>query len=271
MRPRHLACAVALPLLVAAGGVAAQSADAAPSGDAWQWRAAIYGWFPGLDARSNVQTPAGSRVDVDIGPDRYLSSLEFAFMGTLEARKGPWSFVVDAIDINFGKSRSHVTSVATPAGDMPLPASANVKADLKGFAGALEVGHALVQTPGSRVDLVGGARYLRIRTRVDVELEGLPPGVPSTVSVERNKTLWDGVVGLRGRADIANGWFVPYYVDAGAGSSRFTYQAFAGIGRHFAWGDAMVGYRHLGYQLPHDNPVSRMTLSGPIAGAAFDF
>jgi hypothetical protein len=70
----------------------------------WQWRAAIYGWFPGLDARSNVQIPSGSRVDVDIGPDRYLSSLEFAFMGTLEARKGPWSFVVDAIDINFGKS-----------------------------------------------------------------------------------------------------------------------------------------------------------------------
>jgi hypothetical protein len=256
---------------MAAGGVAAQSSSAAAPGEAWQWRAAIYGWFPRLDARSNVQTPSGSRVDVDIGPDRYLSNLEFAFMGTLEARKGPWSFVGDAIDMNFAQSRSHVTSVATPGGDMRLPASANVKADLKGFAGTLEVGRALVQTTDSRVDLVGGVRHLRLETRVDVELEGLPPGVPASARVDRTKSLWDGVVGLRGRTDLADAWFVPYYADAGAGSSRFTYQAFAGIGRHFAWGDVMVGYRHLGYQLAHDNAVSRMTLSGPIAGVAFNF
>jgi hypothetical protein len=263
--------AIAAALALASGAALAQSGDATIAAGAWQWRASVYGWFPGLDARSNVQTPSGSRVDVDIGPDKYLSSLKFAFMGSLEVRKGPWSFVLDAIELNFGKTRSHVTSIAAPSGNIPLPASANVSADLKGFAGTLEAGYALVQTPSSKVDLVGGARYLRIETRVDVGLEGLPPGVPSTASVERTKSLWDGVVGVRGRTDLADRWFVPWYADAGTGSSRFTYQAFAGLGYHFDWGDAMVGYRHLGYELPHDNPVSRMTLGGPIAGVAFNF
>jgi hypothetical protein len=138
--------------------------------------------------------------------------------------------------------RSHVTSVATPAGDMPLPASAKREGPTsRASRERLEVGHALVQTPGSRVDLVGGARYLRIRTRVDVELGGIAPGVPSTVSVERNKDA----LGRRGRPARPRRhreWMVRAVLTSmpPRDRSRFTYQAFAGIGRHFAWGDAMV-------------------------------
>jgi hypothetical protein len=38
---------------------------------------------------------------------------------------------------------------------------------------------------------------------------------------------------------------VAYYTDIGAGQSDFTWQAFAGVGYRFAWGDALTGCRHL--------------------------
>jgi len=76
---------------------------------------------------------------------------------------------------------------------------------------------------------------------------------------------------VRGAAELENKWFVPYHVDVGAGNSRFTWQAFAGVGYHFEWGDAMIGYRHLAYDFKGDQPVSTMAFSGPIVGVGFRF
>jgi hypothetical protein len=39
----------------------------------------------------------------------------------------------------------------------------------------------------------------------------------------------------------------------------------------FAWGDAILGYRHLGYDFRDDRPVSSLTFSGPIVGIGFNF
>jgi hypothetical protein len=70
---------------------------------------------------------------------------------------------------------------------------------------------------------------------------------------------------------LGRDWFVPYHVDAGAGDARFTWQAFAGVGYHFAWGDAMIGYRHLAYEFKSAQPVSDLAFSGPLAGVALRF
>ena len=64
---------------------------------------------------------------------------------------------------------------------------------------------------------------------------------------------------------------MPYYADVGTGESQFTLQAFSGIGYHFSWGDAMLGYRYLTYDFSNDRPVSRLTFSGPIVGIGFNF
>jgi hypothetical protein len=243
--------------------------DSEPAG--WTWRATLYGWFPDARATASANIPGGGTLNVETDPGRYLSDLQFAFMGGLEARRGPWSFAVDAITVDFGKIRSNVTSVPTPAGPMNLTAVAQANLDLKAFIGAFEAGYTIAQSPHSTIDVVGGARYLRVKAGVDYELSDPAGNVLARGNAGRTRDFWDAVVGIRGRADIGDRWYVPYYADLGGGASRFTWQAFAGLGYRFDAFDAMVGYRHLAYDFDADNPVSRMRFGGPVAGVGFRF
>jgi len=77
------------------------------------------------------------------------------------------------------------------------------------------------------------------------------------------------VVGLRGQSEIGDRWYVPYYVDVGTGSSRFTWQAFGGIGYHFKWGDMMVGYREIAYDFDSNRRLSDLSFGGPLVGVRF--
>lgn len=270
LRFTALAAAAAVSTALA-GTAAAQTGTEATLADAWAWRATLYAWFPTVHASAQFPVPGGGTIDVDVNPDKYLTNLQFAFMGTLEARKGPWSFVGDAIYLDFGKSNSNLTAISGPGGMLPLPAAANVDLDLKGFAGALLAGYALAQTPGGNLDLVGGARYLTLKATLAWSFTDAPPGIPPQGSRERSKDFWDGVVGLRGKSELGDSWFLSYYADIGAGSSQSTWQAFAGVGYHFKWGDALIGYRHLAYNLKNDNPVSDLAFGGPLIGVGFNF
>lgn len=259
--------AIAVP--ARAQSEAPRSSDVSPAPDAWAFRAALYGWFPSLDATATFPVAGGGTVGIETRPGSYLSKLQFALMGTLEARKGPWSIVADAIYVDFGNTGSNLTSIG--GGRVPLPVPLNAEVDLEAFAGTLALGHALVESASTRLDLVGGARYLTLRTKLDWHFAAPLPGLPQQGQAEVGKSLWDGVVGLRGRTDIAGDWYVSYYADVGTGSSQSTWQAFAGLGRRFDWGDALIGYRYLAYHLRGDEPLSDVTLGGPLAGVAFRF
>ena len=53
--------------------------------------------------------------------------------------------------------------------------------------------------------------------------------------------------------------------------SRFTWQAFAGVGYRYSWGDVILGYRHLAYDFHSEKPISDLKLSGPILSVGFTF
>jgi len=137
--------------------------------------------------------------------------------------------------------------------------------------GTLAAGYSIVQTSDSTVDLMGGARYLRLKAAVDYEIVDPFGGVPARGTLNRTKDIWDGVVGLRGRSNIGDKWFVPFAADIGAGTSRFTWEAFAGVGYRFDWGDVTLGYRHVSYRFSNDNPVADMSFGGPLVGVGFHF
>lgn len=260
-----IAMAFALP-------AAAQLRPAAKSSDEWAWRATLYGWLPNVRSTASFPIEGNGSIDVDTDPGRYLRNLEFVFMGTLEARKGPWSFIGDAIYLSFGKADSHLISISGPGGNpLPLPISANVDVDLKGFTTTLEAGYALIQQPTANLDLVAGARYLALKTSLNWTFTGAPAGFAPEGSRDRRVDFWDGVVGVRGRSAIGDAWFLSYYGDVGAGSSESTWQLFGGIGYRFNWGDVLVGYRHLAYNFKSGNPVSDLAFSGPLFGVAFNF
>ena len=267
----RLLMASAIVFSAAVSGVAtAQQMASTGAVDAWAWRATLYAWFPSVHSTDNFDVGGGGSISTDTSPGSYLSNLQFAAMGTLEARRAPWSFVADAIYLNFGDLKSNVRSVEGSTGPV-VPATVNVRTDLEGFAGALLGGYALMQTPSSSLDVVVGARYLRIKTRLDWEFTGPIGAIPAQGDTAVTKDIWDGVVGLRGTAQLSGNWYVPYYADIGAGSSSFTWQAFAGVGYRLTWGDVTVGYRHLSYDFHNDRPLDRLAFSGPIVGVAFKF
>ena len=88
-------------------------------------------------------------------------------------------------------------------------------------------------------------------------------------------TNWDFVIGFRGRFAFGqdNAWFIPYHLDMGSGDSDFTWQAMAGVGYAFRWGEAVGFWRHLGYDLDTDPAdragVQEMDFSGPGLGVVF--
>jgi opacity protein-like surface antigen len=249
---------------------AAQTGTAVPT-EAWAWRVGLNGWFPSVHSSTQLDLPNGGNISAETDPGSYLSKLKFAFMGTLEARRGPWSFLADALYLNIGDLRSKVRSISGPTGIVTVPIDAGTRSDLKGFIGTFEGGYAMMQTPGARADVVAGVRYASLKTKLDWQLSGPTGGLATEGGVEATKDFLDGVVGVRGNTNLGDNWDFRYYVDAGAGSSRFTWQALAGVGYRFSWGDAVLGYRHLAYEFHNDRPISDVKFSGPQIEVGFKF
>jgi hypothetical protein len=90
-------------------------------------------------------------------------------------------------------------------------------------------------------------------------------------SISETADLWDAIVGVRGRVKLAERWFLPYYLDVGAGSSKLTWQALAGIGYAFGWGDVTLAWRQLSYDQKDDKLLQDFRFKGSLLGATFRF
>jgi hypothetical protein len=240
----------------------ATSAQAA-SGDDWSWRFGINLWLPGVDATTRFQLPDGGTIGSEVDPSHYLKNLKFVFMGTVEARNGPWSILGDVVQLKFSDDESKVRSLTGPGGAISVPIDSRSQTELKGFVTTIQGGYAVSQSPGARMDVVAGLRYTKLKAELEWQFSGPAGGFAASGTIGESKDLWDGVVGVRGVSALGGNWDLRYYADAGAGSSKFTWQALAGIGYRFSWGDAVVSYRHLSYELHGDRPVSDVTFSGP--------
>ena len=120
------------------------------------------------------------------------------------------------------------------------------------------------------LDLIAGARYLDLDTVVVLSLQSLGPG--QSVTLSESVSVWDGIVGVKGRLALGERWFLPYYFDIGAGDSDFTWQASAGVSFQAAqWADIALVYRHLDWEFESDSLINDFNVSGPALGALFRF
>jgi hypothetical protein len=142
---------------------------------------------------------------------------------------------------------------------------------LKGLVSTFAGGYALVNSPGARVDAIAGVRYTKLKVQLDWEFTGPAGGLDRSGGVQQSKDFVDGVVGIRGRNDLGGNWDVRYYLDAGTGTSQLTWQALVGVGYRFNWGDAVLSYRHLSYDLTSERPISDIQFSGPQFAVGFTF
>ncbi len=253
--------------------MAAQAADPGNDDD-WQYNASIYLWGAGAKGRTASGSDAsgnridGSDIDFDVGFDALLKNLNMAFMGDFEVRKARWSLLADLIYLNVEADKS---------GSVPVPvlpgsnATVKVDADVKMKAWLLNLigGYNVWQTEKGTLDLLAGARYFDLRLDLDIgaKLGGLAPSAdlsPSLISL-------DAVIGVKGHLDLNKQWYAPYYLDIGTGQSDFTWQALAGVGYRFGWGNVSLTYRHIDWDYGSDRTIDNFKLSGPLLAATFQF
>lgn len=232
------------------------------SRDRWEYSAAFYFW--GTDVGG--QTVSGSEVEVKFSD--IVDNLETGFMGAFTMRKSGWSFGTDVIYFNVAASETAELSI--PIGPIQVPVTTATELDMTGWILHFTGGYELFSDDGSRLDVIGGLRYLDLDTELFLELASLGPGQSRTIN--DTVTAWDAIVGLKGRASLGQRWSLPYYVDIGTGESTFTWQAAMGVAFQAgsSWDLALL-YRHLEWDVDATSVIDEISYSGPMLGARFRF
>ena len=274
MIPKRAGLAVLLALL---SPLAAHSQE---GGERWQYTLTPYLYLPNVDGTLRYSVPPGAAgsPEVGVGPNNYLENLSLALMFSGEARKGPWSIIGDFVYLDFDKEGGNVRSVNFGGSVVSTTANVSTRSSLTGVEWTLAAARTVAQTGRGTLDVLSGVRYFDVEVRSDWQLSADVSGpgggqtFPASGSVSRRAQIWDWIVGVRGRVRIGEGpWFAPYYFDVGWGSSTPTWQALAGIGYAFKWGDALLTYRHLAYDQSDDKLFQDFRFSGPALGASFRF
>jgi len=247
--------------------------------EGWSFSLTPYIWLPNINGTLKYAIPpgGGGRPEVEAGPNDYLENLSFALMLAGEARKGKWSIFSDLIYLDFDSESSTVKAVNFGGDRVSTSLNTATRTSLTGGVWTLGGGYAVVQDPKHTLDVLGGLRYLGIKASSDWQLSatvGGPNGqtFAQSGSISQREDLWDVIVGLRGRAKLGEGsWFLPYYLDVGAGSSALTAQALLGVGYAFKWGEIVGSYRYLLYDMKGDGLLQDVRFAGPAIGATFRF
>ena len=230
--------------------------------DDWRYAASLYFFAPA------VKGSTASGADIDVGFDTLLDSLNMTFMGAFEARKGKWSALADMLYLNVGANGGATVPLTDPQGN-PLGIQADADLKLRGWVFGAVGGYNVYDTSQASVDLIAGMRYLEMKASFGLGLQGQRLG--RAIESDASGVVWDGVVGVKGRANLAGDWFLPFYLDVGTGESDLTWQALGGVGYRFHWGDLSLGYRYLKWDLGSSSPIDDISFSGPQLTATFRF
>jgi hypothetical protein len=250
-RGRKFAAAWVLVLGCWAMASAAARAEETTSGERWDYSLAVFLWGVGMDGT----TQRGDRID--LGFQDVFDDLNLGFMGALEARKDPWFIGADLlfVDVDANKAGTIGSTAVRTEADL----------DLTAWMMTLKGGRNVLDAERASVDLLLGARFLDVTSRLDLRVGPLSPGSKQKVS------SWDAVVGVKGNLNISESWFLPYYADVGTGMSEFTWQAMGGVGYRFGWGNLVFVYRHIAWDFRSDEDLKNLSFTGPSLGAVFSF
>jgi len=240
--------------------------------DEWQFHATIYGWLPDIGGKTIFQTDAGN-VGVGISAKTIVRNLDFTTQAEFEAKKGRVGFLLDYIYMNLGGSKSNPGSVTTGGAALPPGVGSDLHLDVKGNVGAVGITYNMFTLPRVTMDVLGGARLFYQKERLDWTFTGDVDqlSVPPSGHAETKIDNWDAIIGVKGRVvlDSQGKWFIPYYLDGGAGESERTWQALVGLGYQFHWGSINASYRWLDYEFKPDSAISDMSYNGPALGVSF--
>lgn len=226
--------------------------DSSTSGD-WQFAGEAYLWGASIGGRS----AAGDDIDIDF--DGLIDNLDMGLMATLAARKDKWSLYTDIVYLDVEDDQK---STALLIG---RPIQTDIDVELKGWIVTAAGGYSVIEADRHSLELLGGARYLWLEADLEFDLGA------TKLKYSDSGHIWDGIVGMRGKVELADKWYLTGYLDAGAGDSDSTWQAKAALNYRFRKVDAVVGYRYLDWDFDDNDTFDDLNLSGPYAGVKFRF
>jgi hypothetical protein len=267
---RILVAAIALGLIAATPAFA----DVDPYDGGWHSSFSPYLWLAGSEMTLDFKTPAGSETQVTVAesPFNVLKQLHFGVMGGGDLRKGDWVVVTDLIYASLGDSNTNVRSITFPGGNVQVPVNVRTSDGIQELIITGGVGYAVLHDGVSAADVFVGVRAAAASTKLEWNFGGPLGAFPQTGRTTGYESLWDGIVGIRGRVGIeGTPWFVPYFADLGTGSSHITAQMMTGVGYAFSWGDLSLTYRYLYYDPERGGAVQKLAMRGLLLGTTLRF
>ena len=265
--------AVSVALLLLGATLSPPAAQAQSYPDDWEWRATVYGWLPDLDGKTIFPTGTdGPEIEVDAS--ELIDNLDFTFQAAFHGHKGRWGLFTDVLYLDEGGSKSQVLQrLLGPGGGLPFAVELDARLDVKSWLWTVGGSYTLSRSDDHLVDWVVGARMIDMTQELAWHATADIAETPLTEQSGSSRvsgTNWDDIVGLKGFRRFGN-WVVPWEFDVGAGDSDLVWQAMAGIGYRFGWGELLLNYRYLDYENDENQPVSDLTLSGPMVAASFSW
>lgn len=257
---KPLKALAAAAMFAAALPSGAQAADLPPVPDTsdWKFTVAVYGWGAGLSGDVGVFGLPAQNIDLPFSD--VVQSLQFAFMGLAEARKGRFMMGVDATYTDVGKTVK--SPVANPYIDK-IDAT-NTALMLTGL-----VGYGIYDTDMARLDLVAGARLWSVNN--DFEVKG---GLLDDVTKSDGATWIDPLVGAKLRVDLLpNVYMASWAMIGGFGvGSDLMWDLMGGAGYdfndHFS---LFAGYRATSVDYSDGGFVYDVVEQGPVAALVFKY
>lgn len=249
---------------------------AAEEAGKWNTEASIYLYLPEIKTDTSYPTSGRSvsatshagpgAQDIGITSDQVLDSLDGMFMGAIDVHNGQWGAFLDLVYFKLGAEKNSAKNGATNM-------RGNFDLEYKGTAVTMAGQYRVASAPEFKMDVLAGARMFKIDTSLDWDITSGGGALPPTGSASMDSTLWDGIVGLKGRFAFGDSlaWSVPFYVDIGTGDSDRTAQAMLGLAYSFKWGRISGGYRWVDYDLEDNSRTQNVTFDGPMLGATFTF
>jgi hypothetical protein len=243
----------------------------------WHFSLTPYAWIPmNMNARLRFSVPPelGGSPDIEVNGNAstILSRLRFVASLTGEARKSDWAFAMDLFYVDLGNLKSSVRNVSGPLGMVSLPLNSSVDTNLKTILLQGIASYTAFRDDKSTLDVFGGVRYAGVKGSVGWNLGGDVGLLGRSGSLSDQVDLVDGIVGVRGQVTLGaeHRWFIPYYIDVGAGNeSNTTWQGYAGAGYRYSWGDLVLVYRYLSYRTSGSSLVENLRMGGPVLAATF--
>ncbi len=220
----------------------------------WDFSVSAYLWAN--DSMVTTDTPRGE-VESELSFGDAIKDLDFAFMGSVEARNGPWSIITDLLYFSLSSKGDSPAGVLFSA----------VEADSEMTVVSGYLAYRVYEDPMIAFDLGAGLRALWINSDTSLIGAALP-----TETFSYDKNFVDPIVAARLGINFSEKWAGTLFLDAGGNGESQTWQALATVDYRLNenW-SFRAGYRYMKAEWDTDFGQSALEFYGPVLGAAYRF